>query len=45
MPKCVIAKKNESRVLMSNTIDLGKDYFDEDEDSLDEDEEDILDVL
>ncbi|KAK6778151.1 hypothetical protein RDI58_024869 [Solanum bulbocastanum] len=37
VPKCVIAKKNESRALVSNTIDLG-------EDSLDEDEEDMLDI-
>ncbi|KAG5614532.1 hypothetical protein H5410_014356 [Solanum commersonii] len=38
VPKYVIAKKNESRTLVSNTIDLG-------EDSLDEDEEDnMLDI-
>ncbi|KAH0705660.1 hypothetical protein KY289_010736 [Solanum tuberosum] len=38
VPKCVLAKKNESRALVSNTIDLG-------EDSLDEDEEDnMLDI-
>ncbi|KAG5596303.1 hypothetical protein H5410_037535 [Solanum commersonii] len=38
VPKCVIAKKNESRILMLNTMDLG-------EDSLDEDEEDnMLDI-
>ncbi|KAK4728405.1 hypothetical protein R3W88_021393 [Solanum pinnatisectum] len=53
VPKCVIAKKNESRALVSNTIDLGEDSLDEDEednmldfgeDSLDEDEEDMLDI-
>ncbi|KAG5609867.1 hypothetical protein H5410_021148 [Solanum commersonii] len=53
VPKCVIAKKNESRALVSNTIDLGEDSPDEDEednmldmgeDSLDEDEEDMLDI-
>ncbi|KAG5579716.1 hypothetical protein H5410_050343 [Solanum commersonii] len=53
VPKCVIAKKNESRVLVSNTIDLGEDFLDENEevnmldfgeDSLDEDEEDIMDI-
>ncbi|KAH0692463.1 hypothetical protein KY285_019560 [Solanum tuberosum] len=53
VPKCVIAKKNESRVLVSNTIDLGEDFLDENEednmldfgeDSLDEDEEDMLDI-
>ncbi|KAH0642842.1 hypothetical protein KY289_033816 [Solanum tuberosum] len=53
VPKCVIAKKNESRVLVSNTIDLGEDFLDENEednmldfgeDSLDEDEEDMLDM-
>ncbi|KAG5594395.1 hypothetical protein H5410_035627 [Solanum commersonii] len=43
-------QKNESRALVSNTIDLGEDSFDEDgvdlgEDSLDEDEEDnMLDI-
>ncbi|KAH0749144.1 hypothetical protein KY290_028376 [Solanum tuberosum] len=38
VPKCVLAKKNESRDLVSNKIDLG-------EDSLDEDEEDnMLDI-
>ncbi|XP_049343274.1 uncharacterized protein LOC125807577 [Solanum verrucosum] len=38
VPKCVLEKKNESRALVSNTIDLG-------EDSLDEDEEDnMLDI-
>ncbi|KAG5583082.1 hypothetical protein H5410_053709 [Solanum commersonii] len=51
--KCVIAKKNESRVLVSNTIDLGEDSLDEDEednmldlgeDSLDKDEKDMLDI-
>ncbi|KAH0720975.1 hypothetical protein KY284_006005 [Solanum tuberosum] len=53
VPKCVIAKKNESRVLVSNTIDLGEDFLDANEednmldfgeDSLDEDEEDMLDM-
>ncbi|WMV10680.1 hypothetical protein MTR67_004065 [Solanum verrucosum] len=53
VPKCVIAKKNKSRALVSNTIDLGEDSLDEDEegnmldlgeDSLDEDEEDMLDI-
>ncbi|KAH0757597.1 hypothetical protein KY290_021090 [Solanum tuberosum] len=53
VPKCVIAKKNESRALVSNTIDLGEDSLDEDEkdnmldlgeDSFDEDEEDMLDI-
>ncbi|KAK4714270.1 hypothetical protein R3W88_020177 [Solanum pinnatisectum] len=53
VPKCVIAKKNESRVLVSNTIDLGEDSLDENEednmldfgeDSLDEDEEYMLDM-
>ncbi|KAH0781814.1 hypothetical protein KY290_001412 [Solanum tuberosum] len=50
VPKCVLAKKNESRALVSNTIDLGEDSLDEDrvdssEDSLDEDEEDnMLDI-
>ncbi|KAG5570601.1 hypothetical protein H5410_060367 [Solanum commersonii] len=43
VPKCVLAKKNESRALVSNTIDLGEDSLDEDgvdlgEDSLDEDD-------
>ncbi|XP_049386891.1 uncharacterized protein LOC125851145 [Solanum stenotomum] len=37
VPKCVLARKNESSALVSNTIDLG-------EDSLDEDEEDMLDI-
>ncbi|KAG5621644.1 hypothetical protein H5410_006862 [Solanum commersonii] len=31
IPKCVIAQKNKSRVLASNTIDLGEDSLDEDE--------------
>ena len=53
MPKCVIAKNNESKALVSNTIDLCKDSFDEDEednmiglgeDSFDEDEEYMLDI-
>ncbi|KAK4729170.1 hypothetical protein R3W88_022158 [Solanum pinnatisectum] len=53
VPKCVIAKKNESRALVSNIIDLGEDSLDEDEEdnmldlgenSLDEDEEDMLDI-
>ncbi|KAH0723048.1 hypothetical protein KY289_006092 [Solanum tuberosum] len=53
VPKCVIAKNNESRALVSNTIDLGEDSLDEDEednmldlggDFLDEDEEDMLDI-
>ncbi|KAG5587532.1 hypothetical protein H5410_047966 [Solanum commersonii] len=50
VPKCVLAKKNESRALVSNTIDLSEDFLDEDgvdlgEDSLDEDEEDnMLDI-
>ncbi|KAH0693895.1 hypothetical protein KY285_020992 [Solanum tuberosum] len=54
VPKCVIANNNyESRALVSNTIDLGEDSLDEDEedhmldlgeDSLDEDEEDMLDI-
>ena len=35
VPKCVIAKKNESKAFVSNTIDLG-------EDSLDEDDEDTM---
>ncbi|KAG5581936.1 hypothetical protein H5410_052563 [Solanum commersonii] len=30
VPKCVIAKKNESRTLMLNTIDSGEDSLDED---------------
>ena len=51
--KCVIAMKKESRALVSNTIDLCKDSFDEDEednmiglgeDSFDEDEEYMLDI-
>uniref|UniRef100_M1B754 NB-ARC domain containing protein n=1 Tax=Solanum tuberosum TaxID=4113 RepID=M1B754_SOLTU len=33
--KCVIAKKIDSRTLVSNTIDLGKDSLDEDEEELD----------
>ncbi|KAG5589758.1 hypothetical protein H5410_040272 [Solanum commersonii] len=46
-------KKNESMALVSNTIDLGEDSLDEDEednmldlgeDSVDEDEEDMLDI-
>ncbi|KAG5579378.1 hypothetical protein H5410_050005 [Solanum commersonii] len=38
VPKCVLARKNESSALVSNTIDLG-------EDSLNEDEEDnMLDI-
>ncbi|KAH0761526.1 hypothetical protein KY290_017599 [Solanum tuberosum] len=46
VPKCVLAKKNESRALVSNTIDLGEDSLDEDEvdlgeDSLDEDEDEV----
>ncbi|KAK4715634.1 hypothetical protein R3W88_013972 [Solanum pinnatisectum] len=53
VPKCVIAKTNESRALVSNTIDLGEDSLDEDEednmldlgeDSLDEYEEDMVDI-
>ncbi|KAH0683477.1 hypothetical protein KY290_022095 [Solanum tuberosum] len=54
-PKCVIAKNNyESRALVSNTIYLGEDYVDEDEedhmldldeDSLDEDEENEENML
>ena len=45
------AKKNESRALVSNTIDFGEDYLDENEednmfhlseDSLDEDKEDNM---
>ncbi|KAG5607774.1 hypothetical protein H5410_029266 [Solanum commersonii] len=50
VPKCVLARKNESSALVSNTIDLGEDSLDEDgvdlgEDSLDEDEEDnMLDI-
>ncbi|KAG5630697.1 hypothetical protein H5410_002414 [Solanum commersonii] len=40
VPKCVLARKNESSTLVSNTIDLGEDSLDEDgvdlgEDSLD----------
>lgn len=31
VPKYVIIKKNESRELLSNTLDLGEDSFDEDE--------------
>ncbi|KAG5618108.1 hypothetical protein H5410_017932 [Solanum commersonii] len=50
VPKCVLEKKNESKALVSNTIDLSEDSLDEDEvdlgeDSLNEDEEDtILDI-
>ncbi|KAG5600334.1 hypothetical protein H5410_031704 [Solanum commersonii] len=50
VPKYVHVKKNESRALLSNTIDLGEDSLDEDgvdlgEDSVDEDEEDnMLDI-
>ncbi|KAG5588148.1 hypothetical protein H5410_048582 [Solanum commersonii] len=50
VPKCVLARKNVSSALVSNTIDLGEDSLDEDgvdlgEDSLDEDEEDnMLDI-
>ncbi|KAG5614091.1 hypothetical protein H5410_013915 [Solanum commersonii] len=50
VPKCVLARKNESSVLVSNTIDLSEDSLDEDgvdlgEDSLDEDDEDnMLDI-
>ncbi|KAG5622367.1 hypothetical protein H5410_007585 [Solanum commersonii] len=50
VPKCVLARKNESSALLSNTIDLGEDSLDETgvdlgEDSLDEDEEDnMLDI-
>ncbi|KAG5608907.1 hypothetical protein H5410_020188 [Solanum commersonii] len=54
VPKCVIAKKNESRALVLNTIDLCEDSLVENEednmldlgeDSLDEDEEDnMLDI-
>ncbi|XP_049399983.1 uncharacterized protein LOC125864091 [Solanum stenotomum] len=47
VPKCVLARKNKSSALVSNTIDLGEDSSDEDgvdlgEDSLDEDEEDNM---
>ncbi|KAG5579614.1 hypothetical protein H5410_050241 [Solanum commersonii] len=51
VPKIVIEKKNESRALLSNTVDLGENSLDEDEednmldlgeDSLDEDEEDNM---
>ncbi|KAG5616031.1 hypothetical protein H5410_015855 [Solanum commersonii] len=38
VPKCVLAKKNGSRALVSNTIDLGEDSLDEDE------EENMLDI-
>ncbi|KAH0656529.1 hypothetical protein KY285_031411 [Solanum tuberosum] len=46
VPKCVLARKNESNALVSNTIDLGEYSFDEDrvdlgEDSLDEDGVDL----
>uniref|UniRef100_M1DPL6 NB-ARC domain containing protein n=1 Tax=Solanum tuberosum TaxID=4113 RepID=M1DPL6_SOLTU len=50
VPKCVLARKNGSSALVSNTIDVGEDSLDEDgvdlgEDSLDEDEEDnMLDI-
>ncbi|KAG5612104.1 hypothetical protein H5410_023385 [Solanum commersonii] len=53
VPKCMIVKKNETRALVSNTIDLSEDSLDEDEedtmldlgeDFLDEDEEDMLDI-
>ncbi|KAG5598768.1 hypothetical protein H5410_030138 [Solanum commersonii] len=50
VPKYVLAKKNESRALVSNTIDSCEDSLDEDgvdlgEDSLDEDVEDnMLDI-
>ncbi|KAG5604161.1 hypothetical protein H5410_025653 [Solanum commersonii] len=50
VPKCVLARKNESSALVSNTIDLGEASLDEDgvdlgEDSFDEDEEDnMLDI-
>uniref|UniRef100_M1CEL4 Disease resistance protein n=1 Tax=Solanum tuberosum TaxID=4113 RepID=M1CEL4_SOLTU len=50
VPKCVLARKNESSALMSNTIDLGEDSLDEDgvdlgEDSLNEDEKNnMLDI-
>uniref|UniRef100_M1B0G2 NB-ARC domain containing protein n=1 Tax=Solanum tuberosum TaxID=4113 RepID=M1B0G2_SOLTU len=50
VPKCVLARKNESSALVSNTIDLGEDSLDEEgvdlgEDSYDEDEEDnMLDI-
>ncbi|KAG5606417.1 hypothetical protein H5410_027909 [Solanum commersonii] len=30
VPKCVLARKNESNALVSNTIDLGEDSLDED---------------
>ncbi|KAG5615909.1 hypothetical protein H5410_015733 [Solanum commersonii] len=33
VPKCVLAKKNESRALVSNTIDLGKDSLQEDDEA------------
>ncbi|KAK4719045.1 hypothetical protein R3W88_017383 [Solanum pinnatisectum] len=38
VPKCVLAKTNESRALVSNITDLGKDSLDEDE------EENMLDI-
>ncbi|KAG5598535.1 hypothetical protein H5410_029905 [Solanum commersonii] len=46
VPKCVLARKNESSALVSNTIDLGEDSLDEDgvdlgDDSLDEDGVDL----
>ncbi|KAG5591217.1 hypothetical protein H5410_041731 [Solanum commersonii] len=31
IPKCVLEEKNESRAIVSNTIDLGEDSLDEDE--------------
>ncbi|KAG5623003.1 hypothetical protein H5410_008221 [Solanum commersonii] len=45
--KCVLARKNESSALVSNTIDLGEDPLDEDGMDLDEDsldEENMLDI-
>ncbi|KAG5592149.1 hypothetical protein H5410_042663 [Solanum commersonii] len=33
--KCLIAKKNDSKALTSNTIDLGEDFLDEDGEELD----------
>lgn len=43
MPKYVIAKKNEPRALVSNTIDMCKDSLDKDgENSVYEDEKDIV---
>ncbi|KAG5569314.1 hypothetical protein H5410_059080 [Solanum commersonii] len=43
VPKCVLARKNESSVLVSNTIDLGEDSLDEDGVDLDE-EDNMLDI-